>query len=260
MLSPRTMTVLCFFTDSPSLISSALFNTKFMCGTSYPSRTPWYARPDLSSTMTRLFNDSCKIFNGLSITRTLRPPNKYSVYKSLGNFYMRKNVCDYLITVKVKNKHQLKQKKAKDLIKRLERQFDESLEISTDEIFTGVIDDYVFYFVDQVPIAMDINDHVMMTLRGLLKFHPSNRFVTVDMGAVRFVTNGADIMAPGIVDADIQIEKDMPVWIRDEQHHKPIAIGVALMNGEEMIDAVSGKAVKMIHYIGDPIWKMSDVE
>jgi len=173
---------------------------------------------------------------------------------------MRKNVCDYLITVKVKNKHQLKQKKAKDLIKRLERQFDESLEISTDEIFTGVIGDYVFYFVDQVPIAMDINDHVMMTLRGLLKFHPSNRFVTVDMGAVRFVTNGADIMAPGVVDADIQIEKDVPVWIRDEQYRKPLAIGVALMSGEEMVDAVTGKAVKMIHYIGDAIWKMSDVE
>ena len=170
-------------------------------------------------------------------------------------------VCSFLlIIVKVKNKHLLKQKKAKDLINRLEQQFDESLDISVDEIFTGVIDDTVFYFVDKVPIALDINDHVMMTLRGLLKFHPSNRFVTVDMGAVRFVTNGADVMAPGIVDADDCIEVDMPVWICDEQHHKPLAIGVALMNGDEMVDSVSGKAVRMIHYIGDSIWKMSDID
>ena len=173
---------------------------------------------------------------------------------------MRKKGCIYLILVKVKNKHQLKQKKARELIKRLDQQFDESFDITTEEIFTGVIDDFVFYFVDRVPIAMNINDHVMMTVRGLLKFHPCHRFVTVDMGAVRFVTNGADIMAPGIVDADKEIEKDMPVWIRDEDHHKPLAIGIALMNGEEMIDAVAGKAVKMIHYIGDSIWKMSDVE
>lgn len=162
--------------------------------------------------------------------------------------------------MKVKNKHLLKQKEAKKLIFRLERQFDEHLDISSKEIFTGVIDNSVFYFVDQVPIAMDINEHVMMTLRGLLKFHPSNRFVTVDMGAVRFVTNGADVMAPGIVDADSSIQKDMPVWIRDEQHCKPLAIGVALMNGEEMVGSSSGKAVKIIHYIGDSIWKISDVD
>ena len=170
---------------------------------------------------------------------------------------MRYMGCVLLILVKVKNKHLLKQKKAKELIRRLEEQFNESLDISLNEIFTGVIEDSVFYFVDQVPIAMDINDHAMMTLRGLLKFHPSNRFVTVDMGAVRFVTNGADVMAPGIVDADDTIEVDMPVWIRDEQHHKPLAIGVALMNGTDMVQSSKGKAVKMIHFIGDTIWKMS---
>ena len=173
---------------------------------------------------------------------------------------MRKTRCIFLIAVKVKNKHLLKQKKAKEVIDRLERQFDESLNLSINQIFKGVINDNVFYFVDQIPIAMDIDDHVMMTVRGLLKFHPSHRFVTVDMGAVRFVTNGADIMAPGIVDADDHIEKDMPVWIRDEQHHKPLAIGVALMSGEEMINASSGKAVRMIHHIGDSIWKMSSSE
>jgi len=168
--------------------------------------------------------------------------------------------CILLIRVKAKNMHLLKQKRAKEIINRIEQQFNEVFHISSNKISTGIIDDTVFYFLDQVPFAFDIDQHVMMTLRGILQFHPKNRFVTVDMGAVRFVTNGADVMAPGIIDADISIEEDMPVWIRDEQHHKPLAIGVALMNGENMVQSSSGKAVKMIHYIGDTIWKLSDAD
>lgn len=168
--------------------------------------------------------------------------------------------CISLIMVKIKNKHLLKQKKAKALLKRLEDQFDESFDFSVSDMFTGRIDDTVFYFVDNVPIAMDVEGKVMMTVQGLLKLKPSHRFVVVDMGAVRFVTNGADVMAPGIVDADSAIAKDTPVWICDEQHHKPLAIGIALMNGSEMVEASKGKAVKMIHYVGDEIWKMSSVD
>ena len=162
--------------------------------------------------------------------------------------------------MKVKNKHPLKRKNAKELIKRLELQFDETMDFSTNDLFKGTIENTTFYFLTQTPIAFDINDCVMMTLRGILRFKPKKRFVTVDMGAVKFVTNGADVMAPGIVDADKNIEKDMPVWIRDERHQKPLAIGLALMSGEEMIESTAGKAVKMIHYIGDSIWNLSDVE
>ena len=183
-----------------------------------------------------------------------------SVYKGLGNFYMRLLDCILLIGVKAKNMHLLKQKKGREIINRIEQQFNEVFHISSDKISTGIIEDTVFYFVDQVPIAFEINNRVMMTLRGILQFQPTNRFVTVDMGAVRFVTNGADVMAPGIIDADKNIEEEMPVWIRDEQHHKPLAIGIALMNGEHMIQSTSGKAVKMIHYIGDLIWKLSDID
>ena len=76
----------------------------------------------------------------------------------------------------------------------------------------------------------------------------------VDMGAVKFVTNGADVMAPGIVDADLDIEDGNSVWICDQQHRKPLAVGSALMNGEDMKNKSSGKAVKIIHYIGDELW------
>ena len=76
------------------------------------------------------------------------------------------------------------------------------------------------------------------------------------MGAVKFVTNGADIMAPGIVDADDTIAVDDSVWICDETHKKPLAVGIALKSGIEMVQQEKGKAVKMIHHVGDELWNL----
>ena len=77
------------------------------------------------------------------------------------------------------------------------------------------------------------------------------------MGAVGFVTNGADVMSPGIVDADPQIQPGDLIWIADETHNKPLGVGEALLTGEEMIANTKGKAIKNIHYIGDALWEIS---
>jgi PUA domain protein len=74
------------------------------------------------------------------------------------------------------------------------------------------------------------------------------------MGAVKYVSNGADIMAPGIVDADKEIVVDDLVWIRDEKNLQPLAIGRALMTGIEMIQNNKDKAVKSLHYVNDKLW------
>ena len=78
------------------------------------------------------------------------------------------------------------------------------------------------------------------------------------MGAVGFVTKGADIMAPGIIDADVNIQENDHVWICDEKHRKPLAVGIALMTGEEMKSKNTGKAIKNIHYVGDKLWNLSN--
>lgn len=93
ILSPRRMIVLCFATDSPFCCSSAFFKTRFICGTSYPSRTPLYERPDRSSTMTLLLSDPCNIFNGLSIIVHLAAGNMSIVYKGLGRELTSNNWC-----------------------------------------------------------------------------------------------------------------------------------------------------------------------
>ncbi|MEW6592201.1 MAG: DUF1947 domain-containing protein [Candidatus Hadarchaeota archaeon] len=78
--------------------------------------------------------------------------------------------------------------------------------------------------------------------------------VVVDMGAVPHLANGADVMAPGIVFADDGIKSGEIVEVSDERHGKPIAVGVALVDGL-LMKGGKGRAVKNIHHIGDKIWK-----
>ncbi len=93
------------------------------------------------------------------------------------------------------------------------------------------------------------------TIYSLLKFKPLGYYVTVDMGAVPHVVNGADVMVPGIVEVWEGIRKGDVVWVRDEKYHKPLCVGISLMDAEEILKSERGKAVKNVHYVGDKIWK-----
>lgn len=106
------------------------------------------------------------------------------------------------------------------------------------------------------PVAMYLDEEPFPTIYGLLQYPASKRYVTVDMGAVKFLANGADVMAPGVVDAHPEIKKGMPVWVRDVNNKRALVIGVALMDAGEMIVASGGKAVKTHHYVGDKFWDL----
>jgi len=77
--------------------------------------------------------------------------------------------------------------------------------------------------------------------------------VVVDMGAVPHVANGANVMAPGVVSAD-EVRAGDTVAVVDERHGKPIAVGLALMDGQQ-VKGTKGQAVKNIHHVGDDIWR-----
>lgn len=81
--------------------------------------------------------------------------------------------------------------------------------------------------------------------------------ITVDMGAVKFVVGGADIMRPGITNIDDGVSKDEFVVIIDQTHKKPIAVGIAMTDSKEMKETKSGKVIKNIHYVGDELWKIN---
>lgn len=158
--------------------------------------------------------------------------------------------------MKLRKKHRLRKKDVEKLSKILNDTFGK-------EIFTGneIMDQAdaegnTVLSINNEVLGLIINDKPFLTLKGLLKYKPEKKYVTVDKGAVKFVCNGADIMAPGVVDADSSVKKNDLVWVRDEKYKKALAVGIALMDAEEMINAKKGKAVLSIHYIGDKIWKM----
>lgn len=158
--------------------------------------------------------------------------------------------------IKFRNRHRLSNKEIKALEQELIAStgfapFSDSsrVDIAESDKWTVILDS------DEI-VGIYIDDKPFPTIRGLLRITPSCRHVTVDMGAVKFVVNGADVMAPGIVDADESIKEGDIVWVRDEKHKKPIAVGIAIRSGADMVRTKQGKAVKNIHFVGDEIWNI----
>jgi PUA domain protein len=157
--------------------------------------------------------------------------------------------------VKIKNRHRLKAKDIKQFKDDLKMTFANDFFNEKSSVETGEFEGQKIIFVDGEPCFIFFENRIIFTLHGLNKYKPKQRFVVVDMGAIKFVTNGADVMVPGIVDADININENDQVWICDEVHKKPLAIGIANMTGEQMLAENTGKAIKTVHYVGDHLWK-----
>jgi PUA domain protein len=115
---------------------------------------------------------------------------------------------------------------------------------------------YPIVLVDGQPQIMLVDERPFPTLKAALTMEMKSKYVVVDMGAVRFMANGADVMSPGIVDADPDLVEGDVVVVVDETHRKPLAVGISLISGPEMVENDKGKAVKTIHFIGDPIWDL----
>jgi PUA-domain protein len=142
----------------------------------------------------------------------------------------------------------LKAKEVNKLIPGLELSKKDNVVLVEDE-------NYKIVTVNKAPYFFYYEDKMVPTLK-LLQTKDLLKKITVDMGAIKFVVNGADIMRPGITRIQEGIEKDEFIVIVDENHQKPLAVGIALLSAEEMEKASSGKVIKNIHYVGDDIWKL----
>jgi PUA domain protein len=159
--------------------------------------------------------------------------------------------------LKVKSRVQLRKNVKNKMLKDLISTFGEKMAGLENKVLEKItLDEYTLILVDGRPLLFEIEGQLFPTVRGALEMELKNRIVIVDKGAIRFVSNGADIMAPGIVDADSEIEEGDFVIIVEETHQKPLAIGKALMKGPQMVEADSGKAIKSITHVGDKLWNM----
>jgi len=159
--------------------------------------------------------------------------------------------------MQVKNRHRLKSKDAKKIQHDIQKIFTSVIIEEKQCIETGFVEGNKLVFLDNKPCFIYLNEEIIFTVFGIDKLRPKENFVVIDMGAVKFVTNGADVMTPGIVDADINISKGDQVWICDERYHKTLAVGIAIIDGQQMKTEKKGKAVKIVSYVGDWLWNFA---
>ncbi len=124
--------------------------------------------------------------------------------------------------------------------------------ISVDSI---EVDNEQLYVINGLPLIIKTGGSYFPTLAfdAILENLP---YVIVDVGAVPYVCDGADVMAPGIKSMEGEIEKDSIVLIFEEKHKKRIAIGKSIFDIEEMRNIKKGKVIENIHYVGDKYWRV----
>ena len=162
---------------------------------------------------------------------------------------------------KLKARKPVRHKKIKRLIERLTAPLGIETDLSNAFLETATFGPWNLLIVDKSPLGMEVEspEHEIIafpTLRGVLAWNPNFKWCEVDHGAIPFLMNGADCMAAGIHSACETIEEGDLIWIRDQSHGKPLAIGWATMGSNEMVTATKGKAVKMLHHIGDELWEL----
>jgi len=108
--------------------------------------------------------------------------------------------------------------------------------ITGDGITAVKIGDDILPFLDDIPI--------------LEKFP----YVTVDMGAIKFVCKGANIMRPGITKFS-DFESGEIVCVVEESQKKFLAVGKAKMSSKELGETSKGEVIKNMHYVSDNFWE-----
>jgi PUA domain protein len=160
--------------------------------------------------------------------------------------------------MRIRKRHRLKRREIRRLSEEVSNQIGVPVFTEEDVVDLGNGPDFDVIYVNGKILALVHEQKAFPTVRGLLEYGAKKNFVTVDMGAVGFVANGADVMGPGIVDADDSIQEGDIVWIRDENNLKPLAIGKALVSGPEMLGKGKGKMVQSLVYVGDRLWKLDE--
>ena len=141
-------------------------------------------------------------------------------------------------------------------VRRLKDEAGDLLRDDTNSIIQAETEDGITVYIIEGDIKLARRDKALFPtlLNESVEDLPS---VLVDMGAIPYVCNGADVMSPGITGIDGDFGEGDLVIVRDERHRKSLAVGLALASSADMREMPKGKAVKSIHYVGDKLWKVT---
>ena len=155
----------------------------------------------------------------------------------------------------IKKRRPINKKEAKRFNKLLKEAHNSDFSFSAGKYETAISKDFDVIISQGHIIGLILGDVAHLSVRGLLTHNPETGWIQVDMGAVPFVCNGANVMSAGINAVSPEIVKGQYVWIREENHQKPLGVGKALLDAEEILSSNKGKAIEALHYIGDKIWE-----
>jgi PUA domain protein len=159
--------------------------------------------------------------------------------------------------MQVKSRHHLRADEIDDLEATIAAGSGVDLDGDTYEMVELGSDPFDVVLVDDNPDVVRFEGgEAFLTVRGANRHDPTTGIVTVDAGAISFVSDGADVMRPGIVEADPDIAEGDLVTVAEETHRKTLAIGRALVDGSEM-PGDSGKVVDSVHHVGDDLFEFS---
>jgi PUA-domain protein len=156
----------------------------------------------------------------------------------------------------LRRRHYLKEKEARQFL----REIAEKLHLDLSEFIKRrfeVVDlksEHRIFLMNGSAFFVKFNGEVFPTLLSdhILKKLP---ILTVDMGAVPHLCNGADVMAPGVVKVDGEFKAGDIVVVIDERFSKRIAVGKALYDASEISKRKRGKVAGNIHHVNDRLWE-----
>jgi len=162
--------------------------------------------------------------------------------------------------MKIKQRHFIRKSELKPLKEEILKQYDENFieqifpKKSNVEVILTESGDTLYAVNNELKLWKSKEGYIpVLTL--LLNNRVDLKTIVVDFGAIRHVANGADVMRPGITNIDPSIKKGDIVKIEEETHHRALAVGKAMFDAVDMESKDSGKVIKNIHTIQDPIWQ-----
>ena len=157
---------------------------------------------------------------------------------------------------KIARRHYLREKEARQLL----LDFSQKFNVDTEGLFGArprveltEIQAIEIININGKPLLARLDGSLLPTLlfEAIFPFLPR---IVVNMGAVPYICNGADVMAPGVVRVDGEFKENSFLLIVDERYEKSLGIGVALFDSQAMRRLKKGKIVKSIHFVGDKLW------
>ncbi|MFC7059589.1 RNA-binding protein [Halovenus salina] len=158
--------------------------------------------------------------------------------------------------MEIKSRHHLRSDAISEIEEALATNLGVDLSAEAVEKVELTDDTWDVVLVDGEPHVLYLDGEPFLTVDGANAHEPTSHIVTVDTGAIQFVSDGADVMRPGIVEADADIEEGDFVVINEEAHSKFLAVGRALVDGDEMAGQ-EGRVVDSIHHVGDDLYEFS---